>query len=209
LGAWLACSCVATGLACGGLSDACRRPSHFSLLAQREVTKRNGLTQPGGGEACKTTPCLLVRYSQSHCRRYAASARWPKQVTAWLAAHRQTAASRIAHVIATSSCHAHSLALTLERSRHSGGNDSLSSEPCRRGVFVHALGPDGLTQAISLGYFSLGQQREVTRAAVAVRKPAASEPGHAALWHGEVARALIGVQKPAAGEPGRATLQRE
>ena len=41
--------CLATWLACGGLSDAYRRPSHFSLLAQREVTKRNGLTQPGEG----------------------------------------------------------------------------------------------------------------------------------------------------------------
>jgi hypothetical protein len=34
---------VARWLACGGLSDACRRPSSFSLLAQREGTKRNGL----------------------------------------------------------------------------------------------------------------------------------------------------------------------
>jgi hypothetical protein len=33
-------------LACGGLSDACRRPSDFSLLAQREVAKRNGLWSP-------------------------------------------------------------------------------------------------------------------------------------------------------------------
>jgi hypothetical protein len=34
---------IARWLACSGLSVACRRPSHFSLLAQREVTKRNGL----------------------------------------------------------------------------------------------------------------------------------------------------------------------
>ena len=37
---------VARLLACGGLSDACRRPSSFSLLAQREVAKRNGLWSP-------------------------------------------------------------------------------------------------------------------------------------------------------------------
>jgi hypothetical protein len=37
---------VASLLACGGLSDACRRPSSFSLLAQREGTKRNGLWSP-------------------------------------------------------------------------------------------------------------------------------------------------------------------
>jgi hypothetical protein len=37
---------VARWLACGGLSDACRRPSYFSLLAQREVAKRNGLSSP-------------------------------------------------------------------------------------------------------------------------------------------------------------------
>jgi hypothetical protein len=37
---------VARLLACGGLSDACRRPSSFSLLAQREGTKRNGLSSP-------------------------------------------------------------------------------------------------------------------------------------------------------------------
>jgi hypothetical protein len=37
---------VARLLACGGLSDTCRRPSSFSLLAQREGTKRNGLSSP-------------------------------------------------------------------------------------------------------------------------------------------------------------------
>jgi hypothetical protein len=37
---------VARLLTCGGLSDACRRPSYFSLLAQREVAKRNGLWSP-------------------------------------------------------------------------------------------------------------------------------------------------------------------
>jgi len=37
---------VARLLACGGLSCACRRPSSFSLLAQREGTKRNGLSSP-------------------------------------------------------------------------------------------------------------------------------------------------------------------
>jgi hypothetical protein len=49
---WLACGLlslvlawVASLLACGVLSSACRRPSHFSLLAQREVTKRNGLVE--------------------------------------------------------------------------------------------------------------------------------------------------------------------
>jgi hypothetical protein len=36
---------VAGLLVCGGHSSACRRPSHFSLLAQREVTKRNGLLE--------------------------------------------------------------------------------------------------------------------------------------------------------------------
>ena len=32
----------ATWLACGGLPTSCRRPGHFSLLAQRKVTKRKG-----------------------------------------------------------------------------------------------------------------------------------------------------------------------
>jgi hypothetical protein len=46
-GAWLyGVGLVARWLACGGLSDACRRPSPFSLLAQREGTKRNGLSSP-------------------------------------------------------------------------------------------------------------------------------------------------------------------
>jgi hypothetical protein len=35
---------VARWLACGGLSLACRPASHFSLRAQREVAKRNGLS---------------------------------------------------------------------------------------------------------------------------------------------------------------------
>jgi hypothetical protein len=38
--------CVARLLACGGLSNACRRPSYLSLLAQRKVTQRNGLSGP-------------------------------------------------------------------------------------------------------------------------------------------------------------------
>jgi hypothetical protein len=46
---------VARLLACGGLSDACRRPSYFSLLAQREVAKRNGLWSP------PTLQALLVK----------------------------------------------------------------------------------------------------------------------------------------------------
>jgi hypothetical protein len=37
---------VARWLACGGLSLACRPASSFSLLAQREGTKRNGLSSP-------------------------------------------------------------------------------------------------------------------------------------------------------------------
>ena len=37
---------VARLLACGGLSLACRPASYFSLLAQREVAKRNGLWSP-------------------------------------------------------------------------------------------------------------------------------------------------------------------
>jgi hypothetical protein len=43
---FLALAGIAVGwLACRGLSSAYRRPSHFSLLAQRKVTKRNGLTR--------------------------------------------------------------------------------------------------------------------------------------------------------------------
>ncbi|ULU25132.1 hypothetical protein DYST_02055 [Dyella terrae] len=38
----LGCRVVAIWLACGGLSTSCRRPSHFSLLAQRKVTQRKG-----------------------------------------------------------------------------------------------------------------------------------------------------------------------
>ena len=71
---------------------------------------------------------------------------------------------RVTHAIATSSCRFISLAVAPERLRHSGGSDSVSSETRRQGVLTHALGPDVLTQAISLGYFSLGQQRKVTRA---------------------------------------------
>src|SRR3569623_588926 len=41
------CAFVATWLACRGLPIACRRSGHFSLRAQRKVTKRNGLAQPG------------------------------------------------------------------------------------------------------------------------------------------------------------------
>jgi hypothetical protein len=43
---FLVLALVARLLACGGLSCACRRPSYFSLRAQREVAKRNGLSSP-------------------------------------------------------------------------------------------------------------------------------------------------------------------
>jgi len=36
----LGCRIIADGLTCGGLSTSCRRSSHFSLVAQRKVTKR-------------------------------------------------------------------------------------------------------------------------------------------------------------------------
>jgi hypothetical protein len=44
IGFWI--GLVARLLACGGLSLACRPASYFSLLAQREVAKRNGLWSP-------------------------------------------------------------------------------------------------------------------------------------------------------------------
>jgi len=52
---------------------------------------------------------------------------------------------------------------------------------CRRESLQHprlntVCNSGGLNQAISLGYFSLGQQREVTRAPGGDRKPAAGEP---------------------------------
>ena len=42
---------LATWLACRGLSDCCRSPSHFSLLAQREVTQRKGLGEHVGAKS--------------------------------------------------------------------------------------------------------------------------------------------------------------
>src|SRR5579859_4409888 len=36
------CDVIASLLACRGLPTSCRRPGHFSLLAQRKVTKRKG-----------------------------------------------------------------------------------------------------------------------------------------------------------------------
>jgi len=82
-----------------------------------------------------------------------------------------SAPKRGACINATSSCDSTSLAMVPERSRHSGGNDSVSSELRRRGEIAPALGPDVLNQAISLGYFSLGQQRKVTRAPQASETP--------------------------------------
>jgi hypothetical protein len=62
---------VARLLACGGLSDACRRPSYFSLLAQREVAKRNGLIEPAdptslGGRGVWEQAWLLLFDLQPH-----------------------------------------------------------------------------------------------------------------------------------------------
>ena len=45
-GAFARSDVVGGWLACGGLSSACRRPSYLSLLAQRDVTQRNGLWDP-------------------------------------------------------------------------------------------------------------------------------------------------------------------
>jgi hypothetical protein len=163
-----------------------RLPAPESLLfagPKRSNQEKWPGRNPVWGKAGTTSLRLQVLYSQSHCRRYAASARWPRQVKARLATHCEVEALRTMRLIATQSCQLHlaccspSLAVAPERSRHSGGNDSVSSEPSRQDVIAQALGPDVLTQAFSLGYFSLGQQREVTRAAAAVRKPAAGEPG--------------------------------
>jgi len=84
-------------LACGGLSAACRRPSHFSLLAQREVTKRNGLTQLDGvtskqAHALFTKP-LLKEELPPLCRERSLA----EVKKAWFAAHRQAAAPRGAY----------------------------------------------------------------------------------------------------------------
>ena len=40
------CRDTATWLACRGLPSSCRRPGHFSLLAQRKVTKRKSTPMP-------------------------------------------------------------------------------------------------------------------------------------------------------------------
>ena len=89
------------------------------------------------------------------------------------------------------------LASANERSRHSGGNDSMRRELADEARPCPLLPSPGCVQAISLGYVSLGQQREVTRAPAGGRKPAAGEPGHQARSLGKVIQAQASDPKPA------------
>ncbi len=112
-------------------------------------------------------------------------------------------------------CQSTSLAPVPERWRDSRSNSSVRIKLCRQSVTSHALSPACSTQfpsdrgvaavaplkeptrsssgwyarrapkAISLGYFSLGQQRKVARAPGGDRKPAAGEPDCRNIASGE------------------------
>ena len=150
-----------------------------------------------------------VRYSQSHCRRYAATARKPRQGRSRGKQNRvgnfelQLDVQPSEPTLGDAQRARPLLASANERSRHSGGNDSLSRTPPDRAKTCTLFPSPGCAQAISLGYFSLGQQREVTRAAAAVRKPAASEPDRQALSLGKVTKAPTDVRNPAANSKAR------
>ena len=59
-----------------------------------------------------------------------------------------------------------------------GGQDALSTNPATRPrTFRASPGRRLIRGALSLGYFSLGKQRKVTRPPAGGRKPAAGEPG--------------------------------
>src|SRR5579859_1880048 len=70
---------TAIWLACGGLPTSCRRPGHFSLLAQRKVTKRNGT--PIAALAGEAGQCVRVgrAFRRGSCpgEKESASCRFP------------------------------------------------------------------------------------------------------------------------------------
>jgi len=65
------------------------------------------------------------------------------------------------------------------RASFSPGQDALSKNPGTHPRTWRAAGPQGASSggALLFGYFLLGKQEKVTRAAAAARKPAAGEPG--------------------------------
>jgi hypothetical protein len=202
--------CAATGLVCRGLSNAYRRPSHFSLRAQRKVTKRNGLAPPDGdksvhdfalaGEAAayRGAAAAMPRAlgGRGERARFGSLSRcqWTRALCfAWRTAAASCADVRSIERRRTCRRFMRGPAVHAGRPRYSlrrrppspsfpSGRGIAAAPNGRRPAFLkhRALArsyPPRAHRAISLGYFSLGPQRKVTRAPVGVRKPAAGEPG--------------------------------
>ena len=134
-------------------------PSHFSLLAQRKVTKRNGLK----GSRHRRDTSLSVSIDTDT---------WsPKVIRPGYSARRRSTeglkqSSRVGE-----------LALSPQRYDASRYRDKVEAGVPTLIVvpqafrLVTCVAPRAL-QAVSLGYFSLGQQRKVTRAPTAIESAA-------------------------------------
>ena len=161
-----------------GFRTPTRRPSHFSLLAQRKVTQRNGLVSTSGQRACAITLCrqgsLLTESLPPLCRdRSGATAREIK----WQLEVAMTRAPLRAEPGDAQRAKPYPYLPRPTRARGIAAAAPLEWRPNRQSKVLPACNSIELHQAISLGYFSLGQQREVTRASAGGRKPAAGEPG--------------------------------
>ena len=81
------CSDTARWLACGGLPSSCRRPGHFSLGGQREVTKRKATPMP--------RPCGVAAVRRGGSTGHPAlTIHWPASLPATLRAIPPPACSR-------------------------------------------------------------------------------------------------------------------
>ena len=206
-----------------GVSTACRQSSHFSLLAQRKVTQRNGLSswqhrvESKHERSQRVPPDLHGRPPQGyfHALRNAPDSRGLKAEPRFasplrarhfslsppgrgpgqgaLRQHRQVSLAialgsgswllalgpwgpRMTRRVGGGS--ARRVARRV-RASFSPGQDALSKNPATHPRTWRAARPARrvIRGALSFGYFSLGKQRKVTRAAAAARKPAAGEPG--------------------------------
>jgi len=138
-------------------------PSHFSLLAQRKVTQRNGLK---GSRHERDTSLNLSIDAESLS---------PRVTRLGCPARRRSAEDlKRACLPLRAALSPQRYGASRYRGRMEAGEPTLIAVP-QTFRLVTCIAPRAL-QAISLGYFSLGQQRKVTRSPTAIESAAGNGP---------------------------------
>jgi hypothetical protein len=151
------------------MSDCLRRfrplkgPSHFSLLAQRKVTQRKGLK---GSRHGRDTSLNLSIDTESCSQRVLRPG--------YTARRRGTEDLKQACRPSRSALSPQRLGASRYRDKVEAGEPTLIAVP--QAFRLESCAAPRALQAVSLGYFSLGQQRKVTRAPTAIESAAGNLP---------------------------------